>query len=104
MSDNIKIELSADEALVLFEYLSRFSDTGKTEFEDKSKKIALWNLTCLLEKVMVEPFKPNYGELVHAARVRLRGEDDASYNRLEFALARPTRKGDAPLLAAQPER
>jgi hypothetical protein len=26
-----------------------------------------------------------------------------SNNRLEFALARPTSKGDAPLLAAQPE-
>ena len=78
MSNNIKIELSPDEALVLFEYLSRFSDTGKTEFEDKSEKIALWNLTCLLEKVMVEPFKPNYGELVHAARDRLRDEDNES--------------------------
>lgn len=27
-----------------------------------------------------------------------------SNNRLEFALARPTRKSEAPLLAAQPER
>jgi|APFre7841882724_1041349.scaffolds.fasta_scaffold454998_1 hypothetical protein len=78
MSRGIKIELNSDEGLVLFEYLSRFSDTGKLEFEDKAEQIALWNLTCLLEKALLEPFKPNYDQLLQEARDRLRGEDNAS--------------------------
>jgi hypothetical protein len=78
MSRGIKIELDADEGLVLFEYLSRFSDTGKLEFKDKAEQIVLWNLTCLLEKALVEPFKLNYRQLLQEARDRLRGDDDAS--------------------------
>ncbi len=78
MSRGIKIELNSDEGLVLFEYLSRFSDTRKLEFEDKAEQIALWNLTCLLEKALLEPFKPNYDQLLQEARDRLRGEDNAS--------------------------
>jgi hypothetical protein len=39
-----------DEALVLFEFLSRFSDTDELRVEDQAEQRALSNLCCLLEK------------------------------------------------------
>jgi hypothetical protein len=29
--------------------------------------ITLWNLTCLLERELVEPFSPDYGNLIEQA-------------------------------------
>ena len=78
MHESITIELNHDEALVLFEYLSRFSDSGKLDFADEAEQIALWKLTGLLEKVMVAPFQQNYGELLQAARNRIRGDESES--------------------------
>ena len=72
MGKVINLEITPDEALVLFEYLSRFSNTGKLEFEDTAETIALQNLTCALERIMTEPFNPNYAQLLEAARERLR--------------------------------
>lgn len=65
--ENIKIFLTKDEALVLFELLSQFSDSDKLVIEHQSEKRALWNLNCLLEQL----FKDNYLELLYAARERL---------------------------------
>jgi hypothetical protein len=67
-----------DEALVLFEWLSR-TDELTSDFgdlvEDQAEQRALWNLTCLLERVLIEPFQPEYQELVEQARSRFRDED-----------------------------
>ena len=73
--DDIQISLTKDEALVLFEMLSRFSDKEKLNIEHQSEERALWNLNCLLEQQLVEPFKENYLELLHAARERLKDEE-----------------------------
>jgi hypothetical protein len=43
---------------------------------DQAEQRALWNLCCLLEKQLVEPFKADYVEMLGAARSRLRDEDD----------------------------
>ena len=75
MDENIKVSLTHDEALVLFELLSRFSDSNKLSIEHQSEERALWNLCCLLENVMVEPFKKDYIELLHSARERLKDEE-----------------------------
>lgn len=66
-----KLELDTDEALVLFEIVSRFSDSGKLSIEFPGEKRALWNLCCVLEKELVEPFQPDYGKLLDAARISL---------------------------------
>ena len=68
----VNLQLTPDEALVLFEFLSRFSDTGSPAVEDQAEQGALWNLTCLLEEQLVEPFRPDYRALLLAARDRLR--------------------------------
>jgi len=70
-NDGYALQVSADEALVLFDFLSRFSDTDKLTVEHPSEEQALWNLCCILETELVEPFKPNYLELLQKARSAL---------------------------------
>ena len=59
--DPIDIALTKDEALVLFEFLSRYAETDRLNIEDSAEQQALWNLTCLLEKALTEPFSSNQG-------------------------------------------
>lgn len=66
------IDLGADEALVLFEFLQRFSESDSLTIQDQAEQRALWNLCCLLEKQLVAPFASNYQELLASARDRLR--------------------------------
>jgi len=73
--DEIQITLTKDEALVLFEMLSRFSDSDKLAIEHQAEERALWNLNCSLESVLVEPLEENYFELLQAARERLKDEE-----------------------------
>jgi hypothetical protein len=76
----ISLELSRDEALVLFEVLHRWADTDRLEFVDEAEQRAMWNLSALLERLMAEPFRPDYDELLAAARDRLRDEVVESEN------------------------
>ena len=69
----VLIELEPDEAIVLFEFLSRYCEQDALSIEGKSGQVALWNLLCLLEKQLVEPFLPEYNRLVQEARDRLHG-------------------------------
>ena len=69
----ITIELEDHEALVLFEFLAREIDDRNGEqlaktFVHPAEFWALNSLNCLLERVLAEPFSPQYGELVAAAR------------------------------------
>ena len=73
----VQITLENDEALVLFEFLSRFEKERVLSIEHEGERTALWNLLCLFEKELTEPFKPEYLELVAAARERLRFPDDS---------------------------
>jgi hypothetical protein len=69
------IELTNDEALVLFEFLQRFSDQDALRIEDPAERRALWNLGCLLEKRLAAPFRADYLDLLAEARGRLRDVD-----------------------------
>lgn len=72
--DEVEIKLTKDEALVLFEFLSRFSDEERLSIEDQAEQRALWNLTCLFEKALAEPFSGDWPQIIQAARDRLRDE------------------------------
>jgi hypothetical protein len=74
-TDDVKITLTADEALVLFEFLQRFSNTDKLTIENQAEQRALWNLCCVFEKALVIPFFSSYSEALQAARDRLRDEE-----------------------------
>ena len=71
----VQIELTADEALVLFEFLQRFSESDALTLEDQAEQRALWNLCCMMEKTLAEPFASNYSELLAQARSRLRDDE-----------------------------
>ncbi|CAN5288823.1 hypothetical protein BH20ACI2_BH20ACI2_26690 [soil metagenome] len=73
--ESVKIELNSDEALVLFEFLSRYSDTDSLTVEDQAEQVVLWKLCCCLERELVEPFQKNYGELLSNARNAVRHEE-----------------------------
>lgn len=65
------IKLSADEALVFFDWLARFEEPEATAYENTAERRVLWNIQAQLEKVLVEPFGEDYEKLVQAARQRI---------------------------------
>ncbi|HVU88321.1 MAG TPA: hypothetical protein VHD36_13455 [Pirellulales bacterium] len=67
----VEVRLTHDEALVLFELLSRYSNCDVLEVKDPAEQIALWNLCCMLEKVLVEPWQGDYQALLDHARARM---------------------------------
>jgi hypothetical protein len=73
MSDEkIKIELSPSEALVLFEFLSRFTNDDRLEIVDQAEERVLWDVCSLLESSLIEPLDPNYLMLLAKAQAEVR--------------------------------
>jgi hypothetical protein len=75
----VTLRLTSDEALVLFEWLHRCEDLDRVvPPAHHGEQVALWNLSALLERELVEPFRSDYRDLVEQARVRLAGEEAPS--------------------------
>jgi len=70
----IYISLSADEALVLFEFLSRFEESYELTIVDQAEERALSNLLGPLQKQLVTPFRHDYLVLLEQARNKLRND------------------------------
>ena len=69
----VNIELSKEEAIVFFEFLSRFNKNDTLDkFEDQSEQRVLWNLECALEKELSEPLTADYQNLLKKAREKIR--------------------------------
>lgn len=71
-ADGPKINLAATEALVLFEFLSRFDSEGRLEIQDQSEEIVLNRILGTLEALLVPPLQPSYVEQLRAARTSIR--------------------------------
>lgn len=68
----VTVTLTSDEALVLFELVHRWEDSGEIATAlMPGEQIALWALSGRLESILVEPFETNYNDLVERARQRL---------------------------------
>jgi hypothetical protein len=68
MSDGeVLLTLSKAEALVLFEWLASL-DPLQMPFGHPSEERVLWKVEGQLESILVEPFAPNYKELLSQAR------------------------------------
>jgi len=75
-SNEITITLNKDEALVLFKFLSRFNENDNKEiFQDQAEEKTLWVIEGQLEKILVEPFMPNYQDIIQEARNRIRDKE-----------------------------
>jgi len=74
--ETVNIELSKDEAIVFFEFLGRFNNIeNNPTFEDQSEQRVLWDIKCILEKKLSEPFRKDYLEKVKSARENIRDEE-----------------------------
>ena len=71
MSEDIAIRLSRDEALVLFEFFCRFDDSHEFSLRHNAEYLAFAQLSAQLDRSLVEPFRPEYAELLQAARDRI---------------------------------
>ncbi len=69
----VSLELSKDEALVLFDFISKFNQNCKEDiFDDQAEERVLWNLEALLEKKLSEIFNSNYKKILAKARLNVR--------------------------------
>jgi hypothetical protein len=68
----VKLELSSDEALVLFDWLVRFNALQRTDFADQSEQRVLWDLEAILETQLIPPLRADYSDLLEQARARVR--------------------------------
>lgn len=71
---DVQISLTADEAVVLFEFVRRFSDSDELTIVDQAEQRALWNLCCILERGALAPLVGDWADLLQQARDRLRDE------------------------------
>ncbi len=62
--DEVTLKITKNEALVLFDFLSRFSNEDKLSIQDQAEERALWNLTCVFEKQLAEPFDENWLQII----------------------------------------
>ncbi len=69
----INIELSAEEALVLFEWLARFKENPEAPppVVGTPEENVLWRVQAQLEKQLVEPFDPGYEAFLNTARAKV---------------------------------
>ena len=75
-NQELNITLTKDEALVLFEFLSRFNEKEqKGIFEDQAEEKTLWLVEGQLEKQLSEPFMTNYEDIIDNARNKVRDEE-----------------------------
>ena len=71
MDKPIEIRLTQDEALVLFEFFARFQETDRLRLINNAEFIALSRISAQIDRVLVQPFRQDYVELLEAARQRL---------------------------------
>jgi hypothetical protein len=66
------VQLDPHDALVLFDFVSRFTETDQLSIADPAERAALWNLCAVLESVLVEPLRSDYEVLLRDARSQVR--------------------------------
>ena len=65
-SNDYIIKLNNYEVLVFFDWLVKFVENN--EINDEAEQKILYDLECLLEFTLEEPFMENYKNLIHIAK------------------------------------
>ena len=73
IENQVVVELSNDEALVLFEWLANFNALAKRRFDDPAEERVLADLEAVLESLIPEVLDPKYEEHLQRARAAVRG-------------------------------
>jgi hypothetical protein len=72
--DHVSLQLTRDQALVLFEFLSNWEETERLSIGFASEERVLDVLLGQLQKLLAEPFSARYKQIIDEARKRV---DDA---------------------------
>lgn len=72
----VRINLSTDEVIVLWDWLDRMITAERFEFEDQAEARAVWNLEATLEPLVQEMGRSDYLAALKAARERLRDVEE----------------------------
>lgn len=76
-TDEISLGLSRDQALVLFDWLTRTSEAGEPAgFADQAEQRVLWDIEAALETLLTEPLEAEYRARLLTARDRVGDADD----------------------------
>jgi hypothetical protein len=78
----MQVDLSPDEALVLFDVLSRWEQSERFDVADQAEERVLWNIKAGLERQLAEPLSPDYARLLDEARARVRDVETAAAPRM----------------------
>jgi hypothetical protein len=70
--DTVALELSSDEALVLFELIARLNKRDDLSFDDQAEQRVLWDIEAMLERELGAPLRADYSQLLADARARVR--------------------------------
>jgi hypothetical protein len=75
-AERVDLHLSTDEALVLFDFLTRGQNRSNdySVIADQSELRVLWDIQATLEATLEAVVMPEYDALVAAARARVRDE------------------------------
>ena len=73
--ERINVDLTASEALVLFEFLSRFSSAGSLDIVDQAEERVLWDICSSLESTLDQPVAGDYAALIAKARAVVRDKN-----------------------------
>ena len=79
----IILRLSEDEALVLFEFFSRYEDKNKLFFVHLAEYLALMKISAQLDKSTSTMFQENYKKLLEDARKRVAKDFESDFPPLE---------------------
>jgi hypothetical protein len=74
MKTKINLDLSREEALVLFDWIARFNKS-ENSFHDQAEQRVLWNIEAMLESALDEPLDPEYANLLAQARAKVRDQE-----------------------------
>jgi hypothetical protein len=67
----INIEISADDAIVLFEFFERFEEKEELYFVDPAEYISLMKISAQIDQSTSAMFDHNYGEILKKSRIRI---------------------------------
>ena len=65
--ENITLTIGKSEALILFDFLAHFHQQSSLSVNHNAERLALVRLHGALEGALLEPFSPDYREIIAAA-------------------------------------
>ena len=72
----IHFRMSRAEAVVLSEWLHRQEDRLEELATDPAEQVVLWDVTALLERLLPEPLRQDYPDVLEAARAQVRPDPE----------------------------